>query len=83
METSTLFATILSVIKSIISTIGSYITNKKTQKQNIEINKAQIGEQLVLSTKLDNVNRIRQAAFDFISACQKYMDSNDSFVSVK
>lgn len=79
METSTLFATILSVIKSIISTIGSYITNKKTQKQNIEINKAQIGEQLVLSTKLDNVNRIRQAAFDFISACQKYMDSNDSF----
>lgn len=54
METSTLFATILSVIKSIISTIGSYITNKKTQKQNIEINKAQIGEQLVLSTKLDN-----------------------------
>lgn len=33
METSTLFATILSVIKSIISTIGSYITNKKIKNK--------------------------------------------------
>lgn len=82
MEISSTTATVISVIISAIISIISITINwkalKATKEQNMEINNAQIDAQLVWSTQIDKIQKIRQSTAEFISACNNYIHFSGS-----
>ena len=81
MEISSTTATVISVIISAIISIISITINWKALKakeQNMEINNAQIDAQLVWSTQIDKIQKIRQSTAEFISACNNYIHFSGS-----
>lgn len=83
MKISSTIATVISVIIPAIISIISITINwkaiKATKEQNMEINNAQIDAQLVWSTQIDKIQKIRQSTAEFISACYNYMFFSGSF----